>query len=60
MLIDDEALALKRLARLLTETGRVEIVGAETDPETALALLSSAEWRASNSTRSPTSSRTTN
>jgi len=45
MLIDDEALALKRLARLLTETGRVEIAGQETDPETALALLSSAEWR---------------
>jgi len=46
MLVDDEALALKRLARLLTETGRVEIAGQETDPETALALLSSAEWRA--------------
>ncbi len=46
MLVDDEALALKRLARLLTETGRVEIAGQETDPETALSRLSSAEWRA--------------
>lgn len=45
MLVDDEALALKRLARLLTETGRVEIAGQETDPETALSRLSSAEWR---------------
>lgn len=45
MLVDDEALALKRLARLLGETGRVEIVAQETDPETALSLLSSAEWR---------------
>jgi two-component system LytT family response regulator len=45
MLIDDEALALKRLARLLTETGRVEIVAQETDPETARSQLSAPEWR---------------
>jgi two-component system LytT family response regulator len=38
-LIDDEALALKRLARLLRETGRAEIVGQEQDPEDALARL---------------------
>ena len=38
-LLDDEALALKRLARLLRESGRVEIVGQETDPEDALTKL---------------------
>lgn len=38
-LVDDEPLALKRLARLLSETGQVEIIGQETDPETALAAL---------------------
>ncbi len=31
-LVDDETLALKRLARLLRETGRVEIIGQETGP----------------------------
>jgi len=35
-LVDDEALALKRLARMLDATGRVEIVGQSTDPEDAL------------------------
>jgi two-component system, LytTR family, response regulator len=45
MLVDDEELALKRLTRLLRETGRVEIVGQESDPETALLRLSSAELR---------------
>ena len=39
-LVDDEALALKRLARLLESTGRVEIAGSATDPELALAFLS--------------------
>ena len=39
-LIDDEPLALKRLARLLEATGRVEIVGRATDPEKALAQVS--------------------
>ncbi len=38
-LVDDEALALKRLARLLQATGRVEIIGTETDPETARVRL---------------------
>jgi two-component system LytT family response regulator len=31
-LVDDEALALKRLSRMLTATGRVEIVGTGADP----------------------------
>lgn len=35
-LVDDEPLALKRLARLLTQTGRVEIVGSSADPAQAL------------------------
>src|SRR5262249_28030101 len=35
-LVDDEALALKRLARLLAATGRVEIAGASTDPVEAI------------------------
>jgi two-component system LytT family response regulator len=38
-LVDDEALALRRLARLLRETGRVEITGQESDPESALVRL---------------------
>jgi two-component system LytT family response regulator len=38
-LVDDETLALKRLARLLVATGRVEIVGSTTDPEAALEFL---------------------
>jgi len=38
-LLDDEPLALKRLARMLTATGRVEIVGQATDPEKALPLI---------------------
>jgi two-component system, LytTR family, response regulator len=39
-LVDDEPLALKRLSRLLAATGRVEVAGSETDPETALVFLS--------------------
>jgi two-component system LytT family response regulator len=35
-LIDDEPLALTRLARMLDATGRVEIVGRATDPEQGL------------------------
>jgi len=35
-LVDDEALALKRLSRMFTATGRVEIVGSETDPVEAV------------------------
>jgi len=38
-LIDDEPLALKRLARLLEATGRVEIVGSATDPAAAPARV---------------------
>ena len=37
--LDDEPLAVKRLTKLLTETGRVDVVGSETDPERALAVL---------------------
>lgn len=39
-LIDDEALALRRLSRMLTARGRVRVVGSATDPEAALAVLS--------------------
>ena len=35
-LLDDEPLAIRRLRRMLQETGRVEIVGASTDPLQAL------------------------
>ena len=38
-LVDDEALALKRLERLLLATGRVEIIGRATDPEVARVQL---------------------
>jgi two-component system response regulator AlgR len=38
--VDDEPLALKRLSRMLTATGRVEVVGQATDPEKALPLIS--------------------
>lgn len=38
-LVDDEPLALDRLHRLLEETGRVDIVGATTVPEEAIAAL---------------------
>ncbi|SPE30009.1 Response regulator receiver protein [Candidatus Sulfopaludibacter sp. SbA3] len=38
--VDDEPLAVKRLVRLLEETGRVEIAGSSTDPVDALASLS--------------------
>lgn len=38
-LVDDEALALKRLARMLEATGRVEIVGQATDPEAAIEAI---------------------
>jgi len=39
-LVDDEALAVKRLVRLLEATGRVDIVGTASDPEEARAYLS--------------------
>lgn len=38
-IVDDEPLAVQRLARLLEETGRVDIAGSATDPEEALAWL---------------------
>jgi two-component system LytT family response regulator len=41
-LVDDEPLALKRLARLLKATGRVEVIGSTTDPEAALESLADA------------------
>jgi two-component system LytT family response regulator len=37
--VDDEPLAVKRLVRLLEETGRVRIAGSSTDPVDALAAL---------------------
>jgi two-component system, LytTR family, response regulator len=37
--IDDEPLAVKRLARMLEATGRVEIAGRATDPEDGLAQV---------------------
>ena len=37
--VDDEPLAVKRLARMLVETGRVTVVGTSTDPVDALASL---------------------
>lgn len=41
-LVDDEPLALRRLARMLEATGRVEVVGHSTDPEQALAAIGAA------------------
>src|SRR5215208_1466870 len=38
-IVDDERLAVERLTRLLNATGRVTLVGSQTDPETALAVL---------------------
>jgi len=38
-LVDDEPLALKRLARMLSATGRVEIAGTSTDPVEAVAAI---------------------
>jgi len=38
-LVDDEPLAVERLARLLQQTGRVEIVGASTVPEEAVSAV---------------------
>ena len=39
-LVDDEALALKRLIRLLRQTRRVEIVGSTVSPRGAVEFLS--------------------
>lgn len=38
-LVDDEPLAVARLTRLLGETGRVEVIGSTSDPEEAVAAL---------------------
>jgi two-component system, LytTR family, response regulator len=38
-LVDDEPLALERLARLLQRTGRVDVVGSTTEPEKAVTAL---------------------
>jgi two-component system LytT family response regulator len=38
-IVDDEALAVKRLTRLLGGTGRVEVAGSTTDPELAVTFL---------------------
>ena len=38
-LVDDEPLAVQRLRRLLVATGRVDIVGSTTEPESALEYL---------------------
>jgi len=40
--VDDEALAVQRLVRMLEKTGRVTIAGSATDPEDAIAELRSA------------------
>jgi two-component system LytT family response regulator len=37
--VDDEPLAVRRLKRMLDETGRVEVAGSSTDPVDALAAL---------------------
>ncbi|HUI56379.1 MAG TPA: LytTR family DNA-binding domain-containing protein [Bryobacteraceae bacterium] len=37
--VDDEPLAVKRLVRMLRETGRVEVAGSSSDPVDALAAL---------------------
>ena len=38
-IVDDERLAVERLTRLLTATGRVVVAGSATDPEAALVFL---------------------
>ena len=40
--VDDEALAVKRLVRMLEATGRVDIVGQSTDPEAAVEAIRAA------------------
>ncbi len=38
-LVDDEPLALRRLARMLERTGRVDVIGSATNPEDAIEAL---------------------
>ena len=42
-LVDDEQLAVQRLTRLLTETGRADVIGSTSDPDEALAMLHDAD-----------------
>lgn len=42
-IVDDEALAVERLARLLAQTRRVTLVGSETDPVNAIAAIAAVE-----------------
>ena len=44
--LDDEPLALRRLVRMLEETGRVQVVGHATDPTEALERLNTASFDA--------------
>ncbi|MEP7364420.1 MAG: LytTR family DNA-binding domain-containing protein [Acidobacteriota bacterium] len=41
-LVDDEPLALKRLARMIEESGRARVAGSAQDPEAALAAMQAA------------------
>ena len=41
--VDDERLAVQRLSRMLTDTGRVVVAGSSTDPEEALTALRDAD-----------------
>jgi two-component system LytT family response regulator len=43
-LVDDEELATRRLARMLKETGKVEVVGVSNDPLEALAKMPDVEF----------------
>lgn len=42
-LVDDEPLALKRLSRMLSATGRVEMAGQSSDPEQAIPAIRAAQ-----------------
>jgi two-component system, LytTR family, response regulator len=42
-IVDDERLAVQRLARLLNDTGRVTMAGSATDPQNALEALRDAD-----------------
>ena len=43
-LVDDEELATKRLARMLQESGKVEVVGVSNDPAEALSIMPGVEF----------------
>ncbi|MBS1817278.1 MAG: response regulator transcription factor [Acidobacteria bacterium] len=42
-IVDDERLAVSRLERLLVQTGRVQVIGTQTDPEAALDAIRGVE-----------------